>query len=417
MSGGALPAAVLPNGGIQAPRVLGHCRGDREGPLLIAVAGLHGNEVAGVGACQIFLEALDAAGGPARGDVLMLAGNRGALAAGVRWLDLDMNRVWRRARLARLVQRDRVGHQREDAEQRALLAALDQGIRSARGPIRLVDLHTMSGAGPPFATTGDTLTNRRLARLIPVPLVLGLEEQVEGTLLEYFTGLGHGAVAVEGGQHRDGNSVDGLEAALWCVATGLEMVPRELLPRAEAARHRLIEAARGAPAVVEMRYRHRLADGSGYRTRPGYRSFDPVRAGEVVADSAAGPVRVRMEGRILMPLYQQQGDDGFFLVSDVRPVWLGVSSLLRRLRADRVAPLLPGVRRRRGDPDTVMIRLGTARWLAVELFHLLGYRRRRRVGRALVMSRRPAQNPVTFEIRPSAPTSHPARGEAKPRDQ
>ena len=42
-----------------------------------------------------------------------------------------------------------------------------------------------------------------------------------------------------------------------------------------------------------------------------------------------------------MPLYQPQGDDGFFVMREFRPFWLRVSSLLRRARADLLFRLLP----------------------------------------------------------------------------
>lgn len=389
-------------------RVLGQVSAAGPGPTLVVVAGLHGNEPAGVEAARRFLCGLQAHGGPARGHVVALAGNLGALAAGVRLLDRDLNRAWRRERVARLrlggrspgpredgeqITRLRLDGRspgpREDSEQVALLAALDAAVAAARGPVRLIDLHTMSGPGPPFVTTGDTLANRALARLVPAPLVLGLEEQVDGTLLEHVTAAGHAAAAVEGGAHRDPRSADHLEAALWCVASGLGLLQPAQGQRATEARQLLRGAVRHMPAVVEMRHRHRVRPGTAFRMRPGFRGFDMVRAGEAVADSAAGPVRVPADGRILMPLYQEQGDDGFFLVREVRPLWLGVSAALRRVRGDRLAPYLPGVRRARRASDAVIIELGLARWWAVEILHLLGYRRRRQVGRALVMTRQP----------------------------
>jgi hypothetical protein len=47
-----------------------------------------------------------------------------------------------------------------------------------------------------------------------------------------------------------------------------------------------------------------------------------------------------------MPLYQALGDDGYFLVHPVWQFWLEVSARMRRLRVDRLLPLLPRVQRR-----------------------------------------------------------------------
>ena len=54
----------------------------------------------------------------------------------------------------------------------------------------------------------DTLRNRRLARALPVPVILGLEENVDGTLLEYATERGHTVIVVESGRHDDPAAVE-----------------------------------------------------------------------------------------------------------------------------------------------------------------------------------------------------------------
>ena len=50
----------------------------------------------------------------------------------------------------------------------------------------VLDLHTTSASGLPFATVGDTLRNRHFAQSLPVTILLGIEEQLEGTMLEYL---------------------------------------------------------------------------------------------------------------------------------------------------------------------------------------------------------------------------------------
>lgn len=365
-------------------RVLGDVVGERPGPLVVAVAGVHGNEPAGVCAARQVLAGLDPA--RIRGRVLALTGNLGALGAGRRFLDRDMNRGWRPTRVARLRKEGPRQGIREDQEQLALLDCLDAAFRSGSDAF-LVDLHTTSGPGPAFTTFGDTLANRAFARAVPVPMVLGLEEQVAGTLLEYMDSLGHTAIAIEGGQHDDPAAPAHLADALRLCLGGagvLEPGDETLRP----ARRRLAALALGLPPVVEMRYRHPVAPPDGFRMRPGYASFTPVRIGEAVARSGAGEVRIPETGRILMPRYQDQGDDGYFLVREVSPAWLAVSALLRRLGVDRLAPLLPGVRRHPRLPRGLVVDLRVVRWFGLEVFHLLGFRRRRRVGPVLVLVRR-----------------------------
>ena len=66
-----------------------------------------------------------------------------------------------------------------------------------------------------------------------------------------------------------------------------------------------------------MRYRHPAEEEDRYLTRPGFRNFQRVRAGDVIGDDRHGEVVAPKSGRILMPLYQELGEDGFFVVRDV----------------------------------------------------------------------------------------------------
>ena len=54
-----------------------------------------------------------------------------------------------------------------------------------------------------------------------------------------------------------------------------------------------------------------------YVTRPGFRNFQRIAAGEVIGDDRHGEVAAPEGGMLLMPLYQRLGEDGFFVVREV----------------------------------------------------------------------------------------------------
>ncbi|MEQ9400663.1 MAG: succinylglutamate desuccinylase/aspartoacylase family protein [Longimicrobiales bacterium] len=367
-------------------RILGRIRGGRPGPTLLCIGALHGNETAGVRGIEAVLERLGGRGAEMAGEFVALVGNRQALARGRRYLDRDLNRAWTTDRLGALV-RSREGSA-EDREQRELIAAIDGVVRSARGPVYVLDLHTTSGSGGTFSTFGDTLPNRDFAAHIPAPMILGLEELVDGTLLAFLGQRGLVAVVFESGQHDEPAAVDRAEAAIWIAVSAAGLLPQARLPEATDGWKRIHRDCRGLPRALEMRYRHDIGRGDGFRMKPGYRNFQPVAAGEVVAMDAKGEVHVREASRILMPLYQEQGDDGFFLVREFSPFWLWLSSALRRLKVDRVAHWLPGVQRLPDTPDGVVVDKRVARWYAVQLFHLLGFRKEEDAGSRVVLRRR-----------------------------
>ncbi len=362
-------------------------RPDR-GPSLIVVAGLHGNEPAGVHAVERVGRALDARSGDLRGRIVCLAGNRLALERGLRFVDRDLNRAWTPERVARLRNGGVETRSTEDAEQKELLDEIDGVLADAQGgPVYVLDLHTTSGDGGPFSTVADTLLNRSLAFALPVPLVLGLEELVEGTLHEYLGRRGCVTLAFESGQHQETEAAERAEAAVWLLLAATGLLPESRLPELPGARKSLGRAGRGLPRVLEMRYRHALEADDGFRMRPGYRNFQRVQRGEVLAHDRNGEVRAPESARLLMPLYQVQGEDGFFVVREFRPFWLHLSYGLRRVGAARWVHWLPGVARHPTRSGALVVDRRVARWFALQLLHLLGYRRHEDDGRRLVVLR------------------------------
>jgi succinylglutamate desuccinylase len=379
---------------VEAPRgerrVLGRVSGT-PGPTMVVLAGIHGNEPAGVSAAQRVLARLVADRPPLAGSVVFLAGNLVALERRMRFVDVDLNRQWTPERVASaLGAGGRPGGEPvEIVEQRELLATLSGILREARGEVHyFVDLHTSSADGPPFLTVGDTLRNRRFARQIPLPLILGLEEQVDGALLEYLNNLGVITLGVEAGRSEDPASVDHHESVLWLAICAAGMLDRRAVPDAARHRARLERASRGTPRVIEVRHRHAITPADGFRMEPGMRNFDRVERGQLLARDGVGPIHAHEAGLVLLPLYQGQGEDGFFLSREVRGSWLRVSALLRRLRLPALMSLLPGVRRHPCEADVLVVDTRVARFYPIEIFHLFGFRKLRAEGQELVVSRR-----------------------------
>jgi succinylglutamate desuccinylase len=367
------------------PRELGRI-GDAAGPTVVCVGGLHGNEPAGVRAVQRVLSRLGRNASNLRGRLIGLAGNRMALAVGRRFMDRDLNRIWSSSNLDGA--RRSTAIDAEAAELLELNAAVEEILETAQDRIFMLDLHTTSGQGPPFAVLDDSLSNREIAFDFPVTLVLGLEEELSGTLASHFTARGVTVVGFEAGQHEDPESVQRAEAAVWIVLESCGVVVEAEWAEVSEARRLLRQERGSAPRIVEVRYRHPINGVDGFRMRAGFESFQIIRSSEVLAASGEGEVRALMDGRLLMPKYQELGDDGFFLVREVRPLWLVLSAGLRRLNVDRLLHWLPGIRRHPDLPEAFRVDRRYARWLARQLFHLLGYRRIGKAGRVLTMIRR-----------------------------
>lgn len=374
--------------GLEFERTLADVEGPRPGPTVVFVGGIHGNEPAGALACARLAPLLQALRAELAGRVVLLSGNRAALRAGLRFVQRDLNRGWAQpqlARLATLPARDVCGEDREQLELWQLIERLE---RERRGPLVAVDLHTTSGPSAPFVCLGDTLANRQLAACLPATAILGLEEVIEGVLAGFLTDRGHIAIAIEAGQHQDPRCVTRLLAAVSLALIQCGCLRSKHFPELPGWRAELARAAAGQPALVEVRHRHVVAQGDEFEMVPGFSSFVPVARGQLVARDRWGGVRAPESGLMLMPRYQGQGEDGYFLVRAIRPAWLHVSALLRRARAERLLPSLPGLHRHAELPGALVIHAAVARAQLTDLLHLCGYRRRRSSEPQPVFSRR-----------------------------
>jgi succinylglutamate desuccinylase len=369
-----------------APRELGSYDAGIDGPTLVVVGGLHGNEPSGVLAIERVMAELQRRRPPMRGRVVAFRGNRRALAAAVRFVDRDLNRGWDTSSVARVLAGD-VGSV-EDGEQRELLVAFAALLEHATRPIMFLDLHSTSGRAVPFACGADVLRNRRALFGLDIPVVLGLEEVIEGSMLGYLCDLGHAGISVEGGSHFEPETVDNHVAVVWLVMLAEGLLDAASVPDLDGKRDRLRTAAAGKPRVLEVVHREVVGPDDPFVMNEGWRSFQPVTRGEVVAAGRDGAIRSPFTGLMLLPRYQGQGEDGFFVARQVRRAWLRVSAVARWLRLDRTLPFVPGVFRDPNDAASLVARGSAAKWLAPELFHLFGYRRSRATADGRVFMRR-----------------------------
>jgi hypothetical protein len=361
-------------------RMLGQIDDGVPGPTVVLIGGLHGNEIAGVHAIGRVLEAIRARNIVVCGRILGVAGNLGALRARQRFIDNDLNRGWTppfRQSTA------------EDRERAELLELFEPLLDAASEPVVFVDLHTSSGNGSPFACMADVLRNRPIAFACPVPVVLGLEEVIDGTMLGYLCDRGHVGVAFEGGQHDDPITASRLEAIIWVTLTTVGALERAQVHDLFDHVQRLSQATRGLPRVLEIRHRHRVALADDFRMLPGFANFVPVRRGMKLAEDKNGEITAHEDALLMLPLYQGQGDDGFFLARPVSPIWLGISAVVRQARLDRLLRILPGVSPHPTCDDEWVVSAAAPARLLTDIFHLFGYRRVQGVaGQELVFSRR-----------------------------
>lgn len=379
----------------EGEHLIGAYVGNSSGPTLIAIGSLHGNEPAGAAALAKVSLVLDELSAKLKGRVYLIEGNTRALAGGVRFVDDDLNRHWTPHNIS-AIGTDRLHEGSEGVELTELDHLLDGILVTAMDEVFVLDLHSTSADGIPFATVGDTLRNRAFAQKFPVAILLGIEEQLDGTMLEYLNNAGAVTLGFEGGRHDSPETIANHEALVWLALENTGILERRDIPDAKFHRKRLSNETHGSQ-LFEIRYRHEISSTDEFAMLPGFNNFDPVMKGQILATGRTGPIRAGENGLILMPLYQKLGNDGFFIGREISRFWLWLSGVLRFIGVQELIHILPGVRRDPDDAATLIIDTNIARLFPLQVFHLLGFRRRRWVEKKLVVSRRRHDTDAPFK--------------------
>lgn len=354
---------------ILVDRTLFEIKGAANGPTVVFFAGIHGNEPAGLFALESVLGNVDI--NTVKGNIYAISGNLKALKEGKRYITKDLNRVWTENDIESLLQSNSIVSEHE--EQRALFNILRDIIENNEGPFYFIDFHTTSSKTIPFITINDAIINRKFSKKFPVPIVLGIEEYLNGPLLSYINTLGYVSLGFESGQH------DSKKAISNCIAfINLVLKQTNSIINNDVNIHydELKESAKHVTDFFEVSYLHRIKNSDAFDILPSFKSFEKIKKGELIAKHNNKVIVAKHSGRIFMPLYQKRGNEGFFIVRKIYPFFLSLSIFLRNIKADRLFTLMPGISWYNKEKGILKVNLKTAKFYAKSIFHLLGYRSR-----------------------------------------
>ena len=306
-------------------RVIGQHTGEEKGPLLIVLGGMHGNEPAGVKAIDLMFKMLEVEPitNPEfkfHGRIIGLRGNLRAMETGERFIVKDLNRQWTPENVERVKTAPVEDLDSEDLEMKEILEVIDHQISTYK-PEKLVllDLHTTTAFGGIFTICTDDPESVRIAIELHAPVIKGMLNGIEGTTLHYFNTENFEqetvAVCFESGQHDEDLSVNRAIAALTNCMRTIGCVKADYVENRHDSL--LIEYSKGLPQIAQLITTKRITPEDEFMMMPNYDNFQKVKKGELLAKDKKGKIYAPEDGLILMPLYQKQGDDGFFLIKTI----------------------------------------------------------------------------------------------------
>ena len=351
-------------------RIINKLEGKNKGITVVIFAGIHGNENSGIFAIQEVFKTIEKL--ELNGTVYGVSGNLKALELNKRFIDEDLNRIWTFENLERLIRKKVLNI--EEKEQSELFDLLNEITSLNPGPFYFIDLHTTSSKTEPFITISDALINRRFSKLFPVPIVLGIEEYLDGPLLTYINQLGYVSIGFESGQHDELSSIKNHESFIYLLLVYTRILKQEDLAEFNYHYDKLKKASKNNTDIFEVVHMHKIKKNDVFRMQNGFKSFEPIQKGVFLATSNGNKIKADKKGILFMPLYQDKGDDGFFIIRRVRAIFLRLSAVLRKLKADNLLVLFPGIHWEDKRKHVLKVDLKITRFFAKQFFHLLGYR-------------------------------------------
>jgi len=308
-------------------RIIGSYTEERKGPLLVIFGAMHGNEPAGVKAIQLIIKMLEVEPitNPKfqfNGKLLGLIGNLAAYKSGKRFIEKDLNRNWKTDLVSEINQKPSFELDTEEKEISELLEILRKEIKENPQYTEMVvlDLHTTSSFGGIFIIPSEQEKSLALAKKMYAPVVKGFLEGIQGTTLHFFNNTNFDiettAITFESGQHNEELAVNRAIAAVVNLMRTIQMVNEDDVENVHD--ELLISHSEHLPEITELIQRHPIEESDQFVMLPNFENFQKVNKDQVLASDKSGPIRAPEDCMILMPLYQNQGEDGFFLVKQIQ---------------------------------------------------------------------------------------------------
>ena len=357
---------------IKIDRILGKIQGANPGPTVVFFGGIHGNETSGVFALKDALAGINNA--YVKGTIYGIAGNLKALKTHKRFVKDDLNRLWTKQQIQDIL--DKTNLSADEAELIELNVVLEDILKTNQPPFYFVDLHTTSSKTLPFITINDALINRKFSEQFPVPIVLGIEEYLNGPLLSYINQMGYVSLGFESGQHDDFLAITNSIAFVYLTLVYSGVLKEEAVINFAKYHEQLKQQANKNNTVFEVVYLHKIKKDERFKMLNGFKSFELVKKGTKLAMSNSVEIAAPYNGSLFMPLYQKRGAEGFFIIQPIKLFFLKLSAVLRRIKTDTLLAWLPGISWVNKTEGILQVNLTVAQFFAKPLFHLLGYRNR-----------------------------------------
>lgn len=295
-------------------RLIDKIKGKEKGKEVIIIAGMHGNELAGVRAVKKVMNYIKKNNLSVKGNITALYGNMKAVKKELRFIDKDLNRLWTKEHLSKDFKKSEIYELKELQE---LNKAIEDICNNDYANCVMLDFHSFTAASGIFAIPADNQKSIDLAKQFGVQFIEQLTSDLQETAIQYFAFKGATAVVFEGGQHYSEETEPNIKAAAFIALSHSGNIHSSEVSQFDEYVKTLKEKAAGLPTHYKLSYIHRIKNRNDFEMKKGYINFQEIEKGELLAHENGKPVTAKCKGRMLMPLYQKKGNNGFYIIKEI----------------------------------------------------------------------------------------------------
>jgi len=147
---------------------------------------------------------------------------------------------------------------------------------------------------------------------IKIPIITKLFSKVKGSFSQYYNSKNISTIVFEGGAIGDPASIYNHEMGIFRILEKIKIIKKEDVPDFIGKKI----TTNNDNNTYKVKYIHQISENDNFLMKPNVTNFQVIKKGEILGYDNNGDVLSPFDGKILMPLYQEQGNEGFYIIQN-----------------------------------------------------------------------------------------------------
>ena len=248
------------------------------------------------------------------GNIIGLQANMEAIKQKERFIDYDLNRIWQKKYFQLAIKNNQKNSELYELKKtHSIIETIIE--KKKKNNITIVDLHNTSSQDGLFTIVSNE-NEEKIASYVEIPCITKLFSKVKGSLVQYYNSKGITSLVFEGGAINDPVSIFNHENGIYKILQKMKFIKENDIPiNIIKEREQIKIIHKNKFSKHEVKYIHKIKNEDKFIMMNNITNFKNVNKNDIIGKDVNGEVRAPIKGKILMPLYQSQGSEGFYIIS------------------------------------------------------------------------------------------------------